>query len=234
MTKTAQTLLPPKHILMVGNSPKFVDQMQTLFPQAKLTILSWRNLDKKAKLSTTDGEYDLVLICGYDYQSHYLNYDQYLARNVSTPIKALLPLIEKQIPMLYVDTLDSAKRATYSRYLYAKKLLGQSLHDAGAQLITLRIPSMTDAQGNMDIVGGWFTKRLFRFLHQAGVVKTIDPQELGKRLVDALSHSAPSHSALSKLTASPNGAAANGVPIGKGLQWPRPLIIDRALRMICG
>ena len=222
------TTLAPQSILLLGNSPKFAELMAALYPHAQRTIVSWRMLgDPQAQQVMSRTPYDLIVICGYDYQSAMYAYERYWKTNVLAVINALQPDIDQQVPMIYIDTLDSGKSATYSRYVFAKKSLASQLQRSGAKVAILPVPTLTNADGQLAIHGGWMTRQLFGLMHKLGLVQTMNPITLQTAVQSAygtLLHP-------SSKTTSPK---QTGLLRGRGLSIPRPLLFDRALRIICG
>ena len=219
------TAWTPNLILIVGKSTKFIHLMKSLYPDAQLIIASWRTLgDANTRKTIALEKIDLALICGYDYSSYMSAYHSYINRNVMIPLTALTPLADKAVPMIYIDTMDGSKNYTFSRYLYAKKLLGMRLSNTLTNLVTLTIPTISDARGKLDIYSGWFTKQLFAAIQKLGLVHTISPDDLQAQLVHAISG----------FTKPDRLSQACNVPQAIGLQWPRPLLLDRALRIFCG
>jgi hypothetical protein len=217
--------LRPRHILIIGKSAKFIRLIEAIYPDAHLMVVSWRALgDRPTRENIAQEKIDLVLICGYDYSSYMTSYQSYIDRNVTLPLAALSPLADQAVAMIYIDTMDGAKEHTFSRYLYAKKLLGKLLSNLQTKVVILTVPTISDARGQLDIHGGWFTKQLFALMQKLGVMQTISPYSLRDQLARSISE-------LEKFNKPPQ---SHNAPQAIGLHWPRPLLLDRALRMICG
>lgn len=215
----------PQSILLIGTSPKFIDLMAKLYSNAKQSVVSWRLLgEPQTRQHISQGHFDLVLICGYDYGSYMDSYERYFERNVTAPIAALMPLINRQIAMIYIDTMDAQKPATYSRYAFAKKSLAYQLTQSQAHVAILPIPTITHQNGGLAIYGGWFTRALFTLMQKLGLVQIIAPDALQTKLQLA-------YLSLNRRDFNPKKVEQLR---GVGLTVPRPILLDRALRIVCG
>lgn len=222
------TAFAPQSILLLGNSPKFAELMAALCPNAQRTIISWRALgNTQTQQAFAHAPYDLIVICGYDYKSAMYSYQRYWNANVLAIMHALQPYLGQPLAIIYIDTLDSGKDATFSRYVFAKKSLANQLQQAFARVAILPIPTLTHANGQLAIHGGWVTRQLFGLMHKFGLVQTMNPLALQTALQSA--YTALMHPVLETTSQKPTGALR-----GIGLALPRPLLFDRALRIICG
>ena len=222
------TSFAPQSILLLGNSPKFAELLTALYPNAQRTIISWRALgNTQTQQAIAHAPYDLIVICGYDYKSAMYSYQRYWNANVLAIMHALQPYLDQPVAIIYIDTLDSSKDATYSRYVFAKKSLANQLQQAFARVAILPIPTLTHANGQLAIHGGWMTRQLFGLMDKLGLVQTMNPIALQTAMQSA--YTALMHPVLETTSQKPTGALR-----GIGLVLPRPLLFDRALRIICG
>lgn len=209
---------PIRSVLVLGNSQKFLDGIKRHFPRVALTILPWRRLSAFATDYKLDDEYfDLVFVCGYDYESYGARYDDYLNTNVYAVIK-VLSKCGKCRKLVYVDTEETSKRYTLSRYVYAKKLLGKLLNSTGCvpELHIMRPCSIiTD---KVDIHGTWVEAAIFAVLEKFGRVRTVHIDTLFQRLVQ------------NQYLVSSDVSC----PIPVGLTIKRTRMIDRGLRFLYG
>lgn len=209
---------PIRSVLVLGNSQKFLSGIKRYFPGVTLTILPWRRLGEFAiDYAIGDETFDLVFVCGYDYQSYRASYDDYLNKNVYDVIK-VLSKCGKCRKLVYVDTEETSKRYTLSRYVFAKKLLGKLLKSTGCvpELHIMRPCSIiTD---KVDVHGTWLEDAIFAVLEKLGRVRTVHIDALFQRLVQN------QYLVLSDVSC----------PIPVGLTIKRTRMIDRGLRFIYG
>lgn len=111
------------NILILGRSEKFLDIFKIAYPDSFILVVPWRELRDDLLLSTT---FDIVAICGYDYSSYLSCFQKYLKVNVYNPV-AFIKSVNGPFKMIYIDTVDTKRNFTFSRYVYAKKLLAYML-----------------------------------------------------------------------------------------------------------
>jgi hypothetical protein len=214
---------PIRNIVIYGNSPKFIRIVTTLFPTARITILSWRASQSEAGtiINKLTQPIDLLMICGYDYASYLANLDHYLINNVQKILKICAAFATDQTQIIYIDTLSPKKPRTYSRYLYTKKLLGKELVATYPRTQILSIPTVFDSQNKIGMQGGMISKIAAKTLIQLGIIRTIDLDELQTRIKNAIQ--SPSNT-------------LDSLPMVQAIliNIPRPQLVDRALRILLG
>jgi len=207
-----------KKILIVGSSKKFITVIRTLFPEAQLTVVAWR--DSVLSRSDEKSDIDLIFICGYDYKSNIYLYQKYLDVNVNAPIHLIRHYYSDHTKLIYVNTIPSHKGYTFSRYLYAKNLLAIHLQASGYQMHLLSVPTIVGPGNNIEIFGSPFSKGLFNLLIKTRLVKTVNLEEL-KQIVKHKIYEPYNEVLISPL-------------IPKCLKIRRTLFIDRLLRLLLG
>jgi hypothetical protein len=220
-TMSSQTQI--SNIVIYGNSTKFIAIIQALFPKASTTILPWRTPKQEAAiiLAKSTMPADLLVLCGYDYSSYSVPENLYLERNVYQILAVCKLVADNSTKIIYIDTLSTNKGWTYSRYLYAKNILGHKLKIALAQTQIFRIPTVFDQQNEIGMQGGMISQIAAKVLIYLGIIQAINFEQLQDHI---------------------KGAIQNGdnildpSPVIRPIliNIPRPQLIDRALRILLG
>ena len=210
------------NIVIYGQSPKFINAIKDIYPNAQIHMLPWRasELAAKALVSQINTPIDLLLICGYDYGSYSHPKKLYLNQNVYRIINICKMITNAGEKMVYIDTLDSKKHHTYSRYLYAKKLLGQQLKLSFPKAKILAIPTIFDKQHQIGMQGGLLSQVAAKLLIESGRIQTMNLEQLKAKLKSIIEFG------------NSNASTSSIQPILIGV--PRPQFIDRALRILLG
>ncbi len=211
------------NIVIYGNSPKFITLIQGIFPGALTIILPWRTPKKDAAiiLAKSTMPIDLLLLCGYDYDSYSAPENLYLERNVYRILAVCKMITNDSTKIIYIDTLNTNKGRTYSRYLYAKKILGHKLKIALPQTQIVPIPTVFDQQKQIGMQGGIISQMAAKVLIYLGIIRTINFQQLQDHIQGAIQ--SPSNTLESPPT-------LKSILIN----IPRPQLIHRALRILLG
>ena len=124
-----------KKIAIIGKSNKFIKILNSLYPNSKSKIYPWRFIFNLNNNKILFNKADIILICGYDYNSQWYSYDKYYSCNVTMPIKLTKTLSKKKTIILYIDTISNVKKNnfykskySFSRYEFAKKELAYKLY----------------------------------------------------------------------------------------------------------
>lgn len=211
------------NIVIYGNSPKFIALIQGIFPEASTIILPWRTPKQEAAiiLAKSTMPTDLLVLCGYDYDSYSVPENLYLERNVYRILAVCKMVSDNSTKIIYIDTLSTNKGRTYSRYLYAKKLLGHKLKIALPQTQILPISTVFDQQKQIGMQGEIISQMAAKALIHLGIIRTINFQQLQDHIQDAIQ--------------SPSNTLESTPTIKSILiNIPRPQLIDRALRILLG
>ncbi len=146
------------------------------------------NLKQQSKYKNPN----LIVICGYDYNSHWYSYRKYYKSNISEPIKLVNFLANSKTKILYIDTIKKVfnnnkkkNKFTFSRYEYAKKELGFKLKKKFKNVNILEIPTIKK-NNKANIHGGYITKIVFNILIYLGFIKSIDEKKLKLKIVQKL------------------------------------------------
>lgn len=213
-----------KKIIVLGKSKKFIKIIKEIYVNCEINILSWRGLEKIKDykfLSNTD----IIFICGYDYNSQWYSYNKYYKVNISNPYKLIGLIAKKNTFLLYVDTINKIKKNTIlktpilSRYEYAKKMLRYKLIKKFIKIKIIELPPIISNNSDVDIFGNKLTKIIFKFLIFIKLINSIKISKIKKRFL--IKKNFNKKYKLSK-------------PISLLLYIPRPIFIDRLLRIICG
>lgn len=206
-------------LLVIGNSPKLIRFVESIFPVTEKQVVSWRALpmdgDEGRRISET--RWDILLVAGYDYTTASCSFKACLDKNVKRIIEFATACVSKETQVIYANTLAPVRAHTYSRYLYAKMRLGVELAGAFPKADILGFPTIIE-HGAISTSGGPFTKAAFYLLDCLGFLSKVtinQSPESNKRL-------------LNELKAKPL------LPKPMLLSVPRPLILDRLLRLLLG
>ena len=207
------------NLLVVGNSEKFIRFIESIFPVSHKCIVSWRSLPLSIEQQNiiTDTKWDLCLVTGYDYSSATYSFDKYLASNVENVVQFLRTSTSRDSQVIYINTMAASKRYTFSRYLYAKMLLGDALTESFPKTISLEFSTVNDS-GKIVTKGGIVSKYVFWVLNYFGRLSVVFINEspiANLKLFQELGHKP-------------------FVPSPWFLKIPRPLIVDRFMRLILG
>lgn len=211
-------LLKVKKIIMLGNSKKFFELASNLFKNSVIVIIPWRKCSS-FDISRLKFSPDLIIICGYDYMSSWYSYNKYLEINVYNPLNLIKKIMNSKTIVFYADTINDNSLFTFSRYRYAKRLLGIFLNKLDKQFKYIYFPVFIYNDKNVYIYGGIFTRFIFNFLISVNAINFISLASAKIEFIKAL------HSKSNKYS-------SNLKP--KFLNIRRPLFCDRALRLICG
>jgi hypothetical protein len=223
LTQTMSAQTPIRNVVIYGNSPKFITIIKALFPKANTTLLPWRTSESEAAMTLVKSPIpaDLLVICGYDYGSYDEPNNLYLDHNVYRILAVCKMITNDATRIIYINTLSTNKAWTYSRYFYAKKLLGQELKIAFPQTQALPIPTVFDQQRQTGMQGGMLSKFAAKALIHLGIIRTIDLEQLQDHIEDAI------HNPGNRLDSS---TMIRPILIN----IPRSQLIDRALRILLG
>ena len=213
-----------KKIIIIGKSEKFTKIIKKLYCNYKIDIFPWRkinntpNYDSKKKIS-------LIFICGYDYKSQWYNYKKYYNTNISNPIKFIKKNANKKTTLIYIDTVGKIKshsklnsnKLILSRYEFAKKKLRYELTRNFNKIKIIELPPVVDNNSNADIFGGIIEKKIFNLMIYFKIIDYISYRTLYKKFLK-----------IDKLKKNYRFTK----PKSKMLNIPRPLFIDRCLRLI--
>ena len=207
------------NLLVVGNSKKFIRFVESIFPISHKCVVNWRSLplsiEKQGAIANT--RWDLCLVAGYDYRSATYFYDQYLASNVENIMQFLHASISQDSQVIYINTMAASKRYTFSRYLYAKMLLGDALVKSFPKTIALEFSTVNES-GKISTKGGSVSKCAFWLLNYLGHLSMVTINEspaANLALFQRLGHKP-------------------FIPSPQFLKIPRPLVVDRCMRLILG
>jgi len=207
------------NLLVLGNSEKLIRFIESTFPITEKYILGWRSLplslEEESIVAKT--KWDVCLLAGYDYQSAGYSYDTYIARNVKNIMYFTKSCIPAGSIVVYANTMAASKRYTFSRYLYAKMLLADELQKAFPKTISLEFPTIIDS-GKIAAKGGLLSKFAFFLLNHFGLLSTVVINESPEKNLRLL------HEFERKPM----------VPSPIFLKVPRPLILDRLMRLMLG
>lgn len=211
-----------KKIIILGRSQKFIKIIKNLYVHDDIKILSWRKLDKLNKYGSYKNP-NIIFTCGYDYNSHWYDYDKYFKINISSPLKFINSIYNKNTFLFYIDTVGkltkktNTKKLILSRYEFAKKKLRNKLIKKFDKIKIIELPPLVDKNLEVNIFGGKFTKSIFKFLIIFRIINSIKLRSISNKFLIKNDFNKKYkifniHSFM--------------------LSVPRPLFIDRFLRII--
>ena len=180
-----------KNILIIGKSNKFIKITAELFGDECLEILPWRmcSVALNHKEFGTK-KFDLIIVCGYDYTSNLYAFEAYYKCNVELPFTIVTKLMNnnRDAKIIYIHTLSSNKKYTYSRYYYAKNELAMKLSKNYSNCMVLRAPSIVNECQKLDIYAGPITKSIFNLMKDFNILKTTTISELKNQIIEKLNN----------------------------------------------
>lgn len=204
--------------MILGRSEKFTYIVNSLFDTAEISTIPWRCCINYADL-TKDSLPDLIVVCGYDYESCYYEFKHYLDINVTRPYQVICSLTKPSTKIIYIDTEHGSNSLTFSRYQFAKSKLAKKILTRFDNAYILSIPTVLNHDGSANIHGGRLTKLIFNFFIAIGFLRTVSLDELKRVFLDALERK-------NRLNFS--------VLTPRFLKVRRTLFIDRLLRFVSG
>ena len=211
-----------KKIIILGRSQKFITIIESLYIHHEINILPWRKLDKHKK-NRSYKNVNIIFVCGYDYNSQWYDYDKYYSMNVVSPLKFIKTISGKNTFLFYIDTIGKLKtkknnkNLILSRYEFAKKKLRNELIKKFDKIQIIELPPLLDKNFNISIFGSKFTKIIFKFLISIKLINSINLKSIKKKFLikNNFNKEYKSYNLHTML-----------------LNIPRPLFIDRFLRII--
>lgn len=206
-------------LLVIGNSPKLIQFIESIFPIVERRVVRWRSLplSNEEEVAITAIHWDILLIAGYDYQTAANRFEDYMEKNVGVIIELVKKCTRKEVQVIYTNTKAPAKRYTWSRYLYAKMRLGEALTRIFPNSVNLEFPTIVE-HGRISTTGGMFSRIAFSMLDSLGLLSKVtinQSPEANLKLFRELK-------------------AIPIVPKPIFLRVRRPLIVDRFLRLVFG
>jgi hypothetical protein len=206
-------------LLVIGNSKKLIEFIEDIFCIEKKLVIGWRSLQQDAtkNILALNIEWDIILLCGYDYSGASKKYNDYYFANVDSVVNFLKSISTKNSRIIYINTKNSTKKYTFSRYSYAKMKLGVELINIFHKVDVLSFPTILES-GKITVNGSFFSKTIFKFLKKFKLLSTVEinQSDIQNQKIYIKFKQKPE---LQK-------------PVG--LRFARPLIIDRALRLMIG
>tara|TARA_Y100000590_G_scaffold462750_1_gene627682 strand:+ start:89 stop:736 length:648 start_codon:yes stop_codon:yes gene_type:complete len=209
-------------IIILGKSIKFIKIVKNIYKKDIIQIISWRNIHiiKKKQLIKKP---NIIFVCGYDYESHWYSFKKFYDKNIKFPHQFIKFISKEKTKIIYIDTMENlnnkkkSKKITLSRYEYAKKMLRYKLIKNFKYINVIEFPPIINKNQEPMIYGGAITKKIFKFLINYKLVDSISVNKLKK-----------------KLYVEKNFIRTSTVSYPKKLllEIPRPLFVDRFLRII--
>lgn len=208
-----------KKITFIGSSKKFISIAKSIYPDSYINIYYWRDLHTADRLDKKKGSMpDIIFVCGFDYQSYSYSFKKFYSVNITNPLNLIEEIAtKKKTKIIYIDTYHCKCNFTLSRYVFAKKTLGNILSKKYPSLKVLHIPTIINSEEKADIQGGIITKIIFNYLIQKKIIEFISIDNLTILVRKCL-----------KKTEKKKGCPVKPIL----LKLPRSMFIDRFLRFI--
>lgn len=206
------------NLLVIGNSDKFIRFVKIIYPDIdRILIIPWRSAsDNFKKKEINEERWDIVLIAGYNYKSCNMNYQDYINCNVHNIVYLLENIFIDKRKIIYINTANSKKMVTYSRYLYAKMMLGEIIQEKFENVDVISLPTVIES-GKISVYG-YLYQYIAKILYLFRIINVVDINK--NRL---------SNIYIYKLY---KKSAKKPKPIC--IKYARPLVFDRAIRLIYG
>lgn len=201
-----------KNITLLGNSIYFYKLVKFIYPDSIISIQSWRSIKKNYKQKQY--KIDIIIVCGFDYQSYSYDFKKFLKCNVAKPLAYLKTHASASTRIIYINTAISSKTLTYSRYEYAKNLLAHSIQSEFRSTKILSLPLILDDRYSTPFNGGVVARFVIKKLISHNLIKTINTSQI----IKLLENNIISNSKMQKMD-------------GRLLSIPRNQFIDRILRL---
>ena len=209
-------------IIVLGRSQKFIKILKSIYKKHTIQIISWRNINaiKKKQLIKKP---NIIFVCGYDYESHWYSFKKFYDKNITYPFQFIKSIATEKTKIIYIDTIEHLnnkkkhKIFIFSRYEFAKKMLRYKLIKKFKYINIIEFPPIINKNKEPMIYGGVITKKIFKFLIIYKLINCVNINKLKKKLYEEKN--------LIK-------AFRASSPKQLLLKIPRPLFVDRFLRMI--
>lgn len=196
-------------IIIIGYSRKFINVIRNKYNKKKIHIFHWRKLANKQINKNV-----VIFVCGFDYDLLSANLNIFLHNNVFK-ILNFIKGFKKIKKIYYINTFNKKKFNTFSRYNYAKNLLGYELESNFKNVQVVSLPTIV--RNNKPLIhGNILTKIIFYILIKINLIETIEIQNMSQ-----LFNYTKKKSKIKKIN-------------GSYLKLPRNIFIDRLLRFIYG
>lgn len=167
-------------ILLLGNSLKFQQIIKKIYPKSNLTIVSWREINSHIKIKTNI-DYDLILVCGYDFKSGLYNKYSYLKANIVVPYMFIKKNNLSKTKIVYINTSIEKTNYTFSRYKYAKFLLHEKLKNKFNNFYSISF-NIIMIDEKINIYGSFLYQGIFLILYKFNVIKVDNEFQIIKKI----------------------------------------------------
>jgi hypothetical protein len=146
-------------ILFIGNSKKFIQPFLNYYKCSAYDIVEWR------KISTHTHKYDsnIIIVLGFHHDLYHKRLSSFIESNVNEPYKFIKNNLSQNKALIYIDSMPPDKTYTYSRYLYAKRLLLERLYVLNSKTIQLSFPTIID-ESKMPILYANIFERILGYI----------------------------------------------------------------------
>ena len=205
-----------KKVLIIGNSPKFIKYVKEKINYNFLKVISWRGKNQKR-----NNIYDLIFVCGYNFNTYGCNFEEFQNLNIIYPLKKIVKHSNKKSLVIFINTYDQKQKYTYSRYKYAKIKLAYLISKRIKKFVLLNVPLITDNDSKIMIKSSFVSLCCLSLLIKLRLIETIKIKKLYK-LID---------NCFERLPIINNANNINNIN-GRYLQVPRTQFVDKILRFI--
>ena len=202
-----------KKVLVIGNSPKFIKYVKEKVNCNFLKIISWRE-----KNQNNYDKYDLVFVCGYNFNTYSCNFEKFKNLNIIYPLKKIVNHSSKKSLVVFINTYDKKQKNTYSRYKYAKIKLAYLISRRIKKLVLLNVPLVTDNNSKIMTKSSFASLCCLSLLVKFRLIETIKIKKLYKLIDNCIEQSLIKNK-------------INNIN-GRYLQVPRTQFVDKILRFV--
>ena len=143
-------------ILFIGNSKKFINPFLNYYKCTQYDVIDWRHVS--SNLSKYNA--DIIIVLGFNHNLYHKSFSYFIENNVDKPYKFIKNNFSKNKTLIYIDTMPPEKTYTFSRYLYAKRLLLERLYDLNSKITKLSFPTIINNSRVPELYANIFEKIL--------------------------------------------------------------------------
>lgn len=161
-------------ILFIGNSKKFIKPFLNYYRCNQYDIVDWRKISKNSK----NYDANIIIVLGFHHNLYHKSFTCFIENNVIQPFEFIKNNFNCDKKLIYINSMPPDKRYTFSRYLYAKRLLLEYMYDLNPKTIELCFPTITNKSKIPILYANVFEKILGYIFLRIKNTKTIMIEEI--------------------------------------------------------
>ncbi len=167
------------NIIFLGNSKILISAILESNKDSNYTIIPWRLINKNVfniENIIVNKKIDIIVICGYDYDSYSCSFRCYYKRNIQY-VYTFINKFPKDVKIIYFNTNNDFSKYTLSRYKFAKWRLKIRLLNSKRLLFIVNLNTLI-INNKLSINGNKLNQILFKLLHLFKLLSTTSRNEL--------------------------------------------------------